>query len=502
MPLGAYGAAGLAGLGGLGPGLDLDVLGAGRSSGGGAKRPLLLAQHQGNYAGAHGAYSAGAGRSLLAAQFMSEALRQQLQQYNYLVQSQWVPGADEPALPEVVGPYHTLYPLEDLAAAEEHPSAALGVRTAVIKGISGHDGQPTALRRVDGKQVLPSGELLSNARQAVEQWSAVSGHPGLVCPRDVFVTADLDGSPSLVMTHPYHPGAATLAQAHLMPTQTASGQLVRNSPNENVLWSYAIQLSAALRAVHAAGLAVRPACLSPSKVLVLPLGRLRIGSLGVVEALGGDVALGGEELLQAQRDDVMAMGQLLLTLACSAGGVAVPNLDFAAAHFSPDFVRMLALLLGTGEGGAFSWRHMAALTGERMMAEVDALAGFNDHLVSDLAKEMENGRLLRLLIKLGFINERPEGDVMNHWSETGDRYLLKLFRDFVFHQADAEGAPRLDWGHVVEALNKLDAGVQEQVLLLSRDEQSMLVASYADIKRCIETSFAELRAAGTRTGSR
>ena len=23
---------------------------------------------------------------------------------------------------------------------------------------------------------------------------------------------------------------------------------------------------------------------------------------------------------------------------------------------------------------------------------------------------------------------------MSHWSETGDRYLLKLFRDFVFHQ--------------------------------------------------------------------
>lgn len=44
---------------------------------------------------------------------------------------------------------------------------------------------------------------------------------------------------------------------------------------------------------------------------------------------------------------------------------------------------------------------------------------------------------------------------MSHWSETGDRYLLKLFRDFVFHQADADGAPRLDWGHVVEALNKV-----------------------------------------------
>ena len=32
--------------------------------------------------------------------------------------------------------------------------------------------------------------------------------------------------------------------------------------------------------------------------------------------------------------------------------------------------------------------------------------------VSDLSKELENGRLLRLLVKLGFINERPEGDMV------------------------------------------------------------------------------------------
>ena len=42
--------------------------------------------------------------------------------------------------------------------------------------------------------------------------------------------------------------------------------------------------------------------------------------------------------------------------------------------------------------------------------------------------------LCRLLIKLGFINERPEHRRDDRWSETGDRYMLKLFRDYVFHQ--------------------------------------------------------------------
>lgn len=41
-----------------------------------------------------------------------------------------------------------------------------------------------------------------------------------------------------------------------------------------------------------------------------------------------------------------------------------------------------------------------------------------------------------------------------HRSE-GDRYLLKLFRDYVFHQVDENGRPVLDFGHVVECLNKV-----------------------------------------------
>ena len=49
----------------------------------------------------------------------------------------------------------------------------------------------------------------------------------------------------------------------------------------------------------------------------------------------------------------------------------------------------------------------------------------------------------------------------------GDLYLLKLYRDFVLHQRKEDGTPNLDWGHLVESLNKLDAGLQEKVCKLS-----------------------------------
>jgi hypothetical protein len=67
---------------------------------------------------------------------------------------QYTPSADEPCLPDKVGHYHTLYPLEDLAAAESAGvSAAWGVRTTCLKGLSSRDGHAYCLRVVCGKQV-------------------------------------------------------------------------------------------------------------------------------------------------------------------------------------------------------------------------------------------------------------------------------------------------------------------------------------------------------------
>ncbi len=99
------------------------------------------------------------------------------------------------------------------------------------------------------------------------------------------------------------------------------------------------------------------------------------------------------------------------------------------------------------------------------------------------------------------VNERPELNMDSSWSETGDRYVIKLFRDYLFHQVGEEGEPVLDVGHMVETLNKLDVADAEQILLMSRDNRSMLVVSFADIQRCLQTSFEELlQAADKRPG--
>ena len=67
------------------------------------------------------------------------------------------------------------------------------------------------------------------------------------------------------------------------------------------------------------------------------------------------------------------------------------------------------------------------------------------------------------------------------WSETGDRYIIKLFRDHVFHAVDDAGRPVVDLSHILTNLNKLDAGSEEKMMLTSRDEQSCLVVSYREV---------------------
>ena len=109
--------------------------------------------------------------------------------------------------------------------------------------------------------------------------------------------------------------------------------------------------------------------------------------------------------------------------------------------------------------------------------KLGGLGRAEDSLEAELMREVENGRLVRLLTKFGFINERPESvpltrslpssldetsdpaesrfDHDPRWAETGDRYIIKLFRDYVFHQVDENGRPVTDLSHVVTSLNKV-----------------------------------------------
>lgn len=117
---------------------------------------------------------------------------------------------------------------------------------------------------------------------------------------------------------------------------------------------------------------------------------------------------------------------------------------------------------------------------------------FNDQLYFSLNKEIENSRIVRLMTKLNCLNERPEYEHDRTYSTQGSRAVLGLFRDYVFHQVDAQANPVVDMGHILSCLNKLDSGIEEKIALTARDEQSVIVVSYKELKGALEGTWQEL----------
>jgi PAB-dependent poly(A)-specific ribonuclease subunit 3 len=178
------------------------------------------------------------------------------------------------------------------------------------------------------------------------------------------------------------------------------------------------------------------------------------------------------------------------------------SLDIISRYFSNDLRQLIIFLVSgkptvpestlNGNAHVKSINDIMPMIGARFYNQLDQAYQRSDQIESELNRELDNSRLFRLLAKLGSVNERPEFKNDPNWSETGDRYMLKLFRDYLFHQNNEEGRPFLDLGHVVCTLNKLDVGSPEKILLMSRDQQNVLIVSFAELRRCFDGAFADL----------
>ncbi|TIB79504.1 hypothetical protein E3Q22_00137 [Wallemia mellicola] len=384
-------------------------------------------------------------------------------------------------LPERLHVYRELYPLDDGTG----PALGLaGLTTYAYRATSERDGSRFCLRRVEGFR-LTSQEPLS----AIDRWKRLK-HPNIVPIAEAFSTRAFNDS-SLILSYAYYPNSHTLANLH-------SPNPLNPSPpplSEKQMWTYLLQIVSALMYVHNQGLAVR--CLHPSRILVSSKNRIRLNCLGALDILAYDDFA---NVNLQQQEDLVSVGTLLLSLALGNSKAVTSNptkaIEYFSRQYGPDLQRIVLWLLGNRsplKTAEELWSMITKINPGIVAEVIDSSLTANDRLDNELSKEVENGRLVRLLCKFNFINERAEFDFDPRWSETGDRYIIKLFRDYVFHQVDENGKPVLDMSHVLVCLNKLDAGVDESIMLISRDEQSCLVVSYKEVKQCVESAFSDLK---------
>ncbi|EJD41089.1 hypothetical protein AURDEDRAFT_115616 [Auricularia subglabra TFB-10046 SS5] len=411
--------------------------------------------------------------------FMSEFTRDMLLRRAQLTRAAPPPGAF--ALPEEVSGYHSLVPIENIAPERRRTFGPH--HGTVYRAVKTTDGLCYALRRVENYRLTHE-----QAFSALEPWTHIR-HPNIVSVREGFTTRAFNDD-SLVVVYDFHADSQTLAEKYARPrTAGRRGHQQDQIVPEQTMWSFIIQIANALKAVHDRGLAMRT--IDITKIIHSGKNRLRVGTCGVFDMLLFNQI---QDTQLNQQEDLVQFGKVIFQLACN--NVAATNnlpkaIEALTRHYSPD-LKNVALFLISKPSPLKTVGQLFDMIGSRLLTEMDAMQDYADQLESDLMSELENGRLVRLLCKFGFINERPEFDMDPRWSETGERYPIKLFRDYVFHQVDERGNPHLNLAHVITCLNKLDAGSEERIMLTSREEQNCLVITYKEIKACLEAAFGEL----------
>ncbi|KAF2433458.1 PAB-dependent poly(A)-specific ribonuclease subunit PAN3 [Tothia fuscella] len=420
--------------------------------------------------------------------FIPDKLREDLQKK---AEASWqtLPNS---TLPATVDHYHSLVPLD---TTNIRSTTIFGYVTWTYKAMSSKDAKWYTLRRLEGYKLTNE-----KAIQSHRPWKRID-NGNIVTVHEAFTTRDF-GDSSLIVVTGYHPNSKTMSETYITTstTQRFPGRQAALQPiPEPVLWSYIVQFACALKTIHMHGLAVR--ALYPSKVLITSKNRIRINGHAILDIVKYDAAVPLED---QQQEDLIQFGYLILSI---TSNTQLPSnspasiqkaFDHISRVYAPKVKDVVDWLLNpqlTDGAGTSSGKSIDGLLGyisAEMANTLDSQLHASDILTSTLMGELENGRLVRLMAKLGLINERPEYEHNNRWSETGERYQLGLFRDYVFHAVDEQGKPVTDLGHIVTCLNKLDAGSAETVQLVSRDEQNVFVVSYKDLKKGIEASFNEL----------
>ncbi|KAI9690124.1 MAG: PAB-dependent poly(A)-specific ribonuclease subunit 3 [Bathelium mastoideum] len=464
--------------------------------------------------------------------FLPDALREDLQRKSEAT-LQTLPNS---TLPAQVDHFHSLVPLD---TNNQKNATLFGYSTWVYKAVSSKDGFTYTLRRLEGFRLTNE-----QAIRSVQAWKRIN-NGNVVSVHDAFTTRAF-GDSSLIFVTDYHPLSKTLSEQYFKESSMLIGSHNNRLPKqyvpEQVLWGYICQIASALKAIHSERLAAR--LLHPSKILITSKNRIRLNACSILDVTQHDTQ---RPVTDFQQEDLAQLGRLILQIVC---GTASPTLNIPKAHeqlsrsYSERLKDCVTWLLAsypppattpsaTSPSSAtpeLSHNIDTFLTGiaPQLTTLFDNTLHAEDALTSALTRELENGRLFRLLAKLNFILERPEQSpshpaslpppaaaapgappnasaptaTQQQWSETGERYVLKLFRDYVFHHVDGAGAPVLDLAHVLAALNRLDAGSEEKVALCSRDEQTLFVVSYREVKRAVEGAWTDLVKAGRQAAGR
>lgn len=318
---------------------------------------------------------------------------------------------NDPQHKAIPPPYCNAYCLDSKRSSFGYPCSTFQVA-------SREDGHLYCLKRFDNvRSVSPK-----IAVAVSDRWTrgASHEHPGMVPLYTCFVAQR-----AVFFVHQYIPGARTLQERIVSEGSIA----------ENILWSCISQLVSAIRCLHVNNLAVRALDLQHVLSVTDFTGtrlRVRLGSLGIVDALEFEARKHVQDL---QVEDIRSLGKLILSLA--VGAEVTNNMDvgqitrceaYLAQNYSRELHNLTMTLINAPRPPSII--DISRAIASRVFDEQDAVYVALDRSEQALSAEHDASRALRLLLKMGFATERPELGPNRRWAQSGDCYVLTLFRDY------------------------------------------------------------------------
>lgn len=323
-------------------------------------------------------------------------------------------GPSDPRHNAVPLPYYNAFCMD---SGQKVSRSSFGYPSDTFQATSREDGNLYCVRRFDNVRCVSPRIAVT----VMEKWNSaikVQEHPSVVPLYRCFVAQR-----AVFFVHQYIPGARTLRER-------LEGPLL-----EAVVWSAIVQLTSAIRAVHSSNLAVRT--LHPRHVLSNTDAtgsrlRLRLNCLGVVDALEFEARKNTTDL---QDEDIRDLGRLILSIATGTEINSSTDHDilgrceaFAAQNYSRDLHGLTMTLIKSARPPSIM--EVSRAIAQRALDEQDAAYVTLDKTERALSAEYDSGRALRLMLKLAFVNERPEFGPNRRWAQSGDCYVLSLFRDY------------------------------------------------------------------------
>jgi PAB-dependent poly(A)-specific ribonuclease subunit 3 len=301
-------------------------------------------------------------------------------------------------------------------------SSFFGYPCITFQVTSRDDGYTYCLRRFDNVRSVSAKIGLS----VTNQWTnciPAQEHPGIVPFYQCFLSQR-----AVFFVHHYIPRSQSLKD--LLASLNGTGL------PESTIWSCIVQIVSAIRTIHRNLLSVRTLrlqyILATTDVSSSRL-RIRLGSVGIVDALEFEAR---KHVTDLQCDDIRDLGRLILSI---SSGTDITSLtdsttftqceNFVAQNYSRE-LHNLAITLIRSRPRPPTINEVSQAVAQYCFDEQDAAYRSHDRIERGLCAEYESGRALRLFLKLGYINERPEMGLNRRWSQSGDCYVLSLFRDY------------------------------------------------------------------------